>query len=155
MPLLENAHGPISDKQIYIGSRLMSAELFRTPDYLTVMTSDEQDQKNEHDNEERNSDDEVKSINDEDDNKELSQTDNTSKFGDAIIGKTSLYRDDNGKMELDIPTPSMADTPTTIKSSPKSESSPSTPRHPTSLKMGAWAYTCTCGKSFRRMCDLT
>lgn len=129
LPLLEDAHahGTIPTKQPHIKSPL-SRELLHTPNYLTVMMSAEEDQQSPHSNEKHNSHDEEMSINEEgeEDIEDLSQHDSVSNLGMAVDGR-SVYTQDDEKNALEILTPSMSGTPTTVKSSSYSIPSPATP----------------------------
>jgi hypothetical protein len=118
------------------------------------MSDEDEDRKVQHDNEERNSDDEAMSIDEEEVIRCFSQGKNRSKFRIEIDRRTPCTRDDENK-GLDVPTPSMTDTPTTSKSSPVSELTPSNPCLLISTKTGTKAYTCPqCTYSCGRMCDL-
>ena len=153
LPLLEDALETTSPTQPHIKQPLPS-EVVYIPNDLTVMMSEEEDQQSQIANEERNSDDDAMSIDEGGDIEDLSQSDRISKVGIDVNGR---YAQDDEKKELEIATPSMADTPTTVHSSSYSEPSPAAPGLQPSPKTGTGNHTCPhCpNKSFPRMCDFT
>lgn len=155
LPLLEDALETTSPTQPHMKQPL-SPEVVYIPNDLTVMMSEEEDRQSQIANEERNSDDDAMSIDEGGDIEDLSQSDRISKVGINVNGR-SLYTQDDEKKELEIATPSMTDTPTTVHSSSYSEPSPATPGLLPSPKTGTGNYTCPhCpNKSFPRMCDFT
>jgi hypothetical protein len=155
LPLLENTLETTSPPQPHI-KQPFSPEMVYIPNDLAVMMSEEEDRQSQIANEERNSDDDAMSIDEGGDIEDLSQSNRISKVGINVNGR-SLYTQDDEKKELEIATPSMTDTPTTVHSSSYSEPSPATPGLQPSPKTGTGNYTCPqCpNKSFPRMCDFT
>ncbi|KAE9374404.1 hypothetical protein N431DRAFT_215038 [Stipitochalara longipes BDJ] len=147
----EAAHGMIPATRSYCKPQV-SHELSYAPNHLTIMVSEEVNREGLPDDEEESSGDEVMDLDKEEDTEDSAQIDNTSKFGINVNGRSVSTQGDE-KNSFDFPTPSMTEGSTTIKYSPDSKPSPSTPGSLISPK--ARSHHCPqCTYSCRRMCDL-
>jgi hypothetical protein len=142
----DDFHGTIPAKELLIPA------LSHSQNDLTVMKLGEEDRSSEQDDQECDSSDEMMNIDEEEETADHIQSEHIPKFGSAVDGRSAFTQDDE-KNSFDFSTPSMTDGSTTIKYSPHSKFSPSTPCLLSSPNSGS--YHCPqCTYSCRRMCDL-
>ena len=143
----------VNDKQFCFEPNFMFRELLGIPSHTTVMMSQAENGQRLNENGESNSNDGIQSLENQIGSEKLLQTDNISTSGNTIDGR--LHTQDEEQKGLEIPTPSMTDTRTIIKSSPDPKTLSPDADLPSPPRIDRGTFTCTqCTKSFPRMCEL-